>query len=269
MTLSVSHALKGSVLRSELTSNDCAQRPPKIERCGRFWVLRDDLIVGGTKRRILDNVLPKIHCRQIIYAAHPYGHGALALAESCKATEKDLVLLFPCNSQGTGIFELVSDKSVYPNVEIIQNSKVKNQHELFKIAKNQSIVDNSFLIPVGFDFPEFKSAIIQLARNLNIPRSNVNESHTPNEIWVLAGSGTMARALGEAWPSAQIMAVNLGLSHVNLTGIPVENIYNAFESPEQAALDPPEYPSCKFYDAKVWRFAKKLGSDGALIWNIA
>jgi len=46
-------------------------------------------------------------------------------------------------------------------------------------------------------------------------------------------------------------------------------VLQAPEKFEDAAKDPPPFPSCLNYDAKAWRFVRQRAKPGALFWNVA
>ena len=45
-------------------------KAPKVIKHGRFFVVRDDLFLGGTKARVLRQIVPKIQNDEIVYAGH-------------------------------------------------------------------------------------------------------------------------------------------------------------------------------------------------------
>ena len=60
-----------------------------------YYVVRDDCFRGGTKARVLQMVNEQMPQNGIVYAAHPYGYGALALATWAEKISKPLVLIYP------------------------------------------------------------------------------------------------------------------------------------------------------------------------------
>ncbi len=57
--------------------------PPVVQRCDEIVVVRDDLVAGGTKRRVLPSIL--IGADEFVYASPAYGYAQIALAYSCAA----------------------------------------------------------------------------------------------------------------------------------------------------------------------------------------
>lgn len=64
------------------------------------------------------------------------------------------------------------------------------------------------------------------------------------------------------------MANNYDLPDPVVEKVGNARLWVAPEKFEQPAKSPPPYPSCDNYDAKVWQFVSRHGSDGAVIWNV-
>jgi hypothetical protein len=105
------------------------------------------------------------------------------------------------------------------------------------------------------DAPEFLAGLADVARALPIK---------PAEVWSVAGSGTLTRALQMAWPRARFYAVAVGKEPDAGRAV----VMRAPEAFDQAAREPPPFPSCDNYDAKAWRFMRDQAVDGALFWNV-
>jgi hypothetical protein len=87
----------------------------------------------------------------------------------------------------------------------------------------------------------------------------------PREVWTVAGSGVLSRALQLAWPSARFFAVQVG-------AVPIAGCAAVVKAPERfeqdAKLRSP-FPSCSNFDAKASRFIRQRATPGALFWNVA
>lgn len=101
-----------------------------------------------------------------------------------------------------------------------------------------------------------RGEVAELARPLPV---------TPREVWTVAGSGTLARALQRAWPGASFHAVRIGAA----PDVGAATVHVAPERFERDAKAPPPFPSCSNYDAKAWQFIRRHASPGALFWNVA
>lgn len=248
--------MTADMIRSDLERLKILE-PPRVERLGRFNIVRDDRIPGGTKRRVLEKLVGKISADEIVYASHPFGYGQLALALACASNGKTCTLVAP-PVDPTSIPDVMQKTMDVQGAKFVFSDEVMPQDELVRIAESIALQRGAHLMPIGFDFDEFREELASIVKSINF---------LPKEVWVLAGSGTLARTMKAVWPESRINAVSMGFPHTD-TG-DIERIYQAIEPPEAAATLTPPYPSSEHYDAKIWRFAQAFGSDGALIWNVA
>ena len=220
-----------------------------IEDHEGFLIVRDDLIPGGTKRRVLPAVLGD--AAEVVYASPAYGYAQIALAYTCR----DLGI------QAT-IFTAKRDKphprtaeamKAGAKVVMVEHGYLSNVQAK---AREYAMAMGAALLPFGFDTQTFVEALADVARMLPV---------SPREIWTVAGSGALSRALQLAWPIARFYAVGVGRAP-DAGGA---HVMFAPEPFEKDAKERPPFPSCSNYDAKAWRFVKRLASPGALFWNVA
>lgn len=228
---------------------------PIIQKHGRFFVLRDDLLHGGTKRRVLTDILSKLPESEIVYPSHPLGYAHLALALAALDTGKKVKLFF---QQPPPYAYTFLEAIKLPNVSFEIINEVSRQMDLIPYAQQYAAQNNAKFLPIGFDYPEFSNGLVRLAQSLQI--------EPPHEVWTLGGSGTLSRTLQKAWPKTQVNTVSLGFPQGNMGN---SRVFTVAERTEEVAQVPPPYPSAPYYDAKLWRFANEHGTDGALIWNVA
>jgi hypothetical protein len=117
-------------------------------------------------------------------------------------------------------------------------------------------VAGATLLPFGLDDPRFIAALAAVARALPV---------SPAEVWSVAGSGVLTRALQRAWPAAAVHAVLVGRP----ADIGRATAHRAPEAFEDDARVAPPFPACPNYDAKAWQFFRALAAPGALFWNVA
>ena len=223
--------------------------PPVIERFGSFLVLRDDMIPGGTKRRVIDYLLRG--ATEFVYASPAYGYAQVALALACREAGYKATIFTA--KRGTPHDRTLEAMRAGANVVMIPYGYLS--HVQAK-ARTYAAERGARLLPFGFDTPEFGERLTALAKSLPI---------CPAEVWSVAGSGTLTRALQAAWPEALFRAVRVG-AKVN-TGRAIA--YDALEPFERNARRPPPFPSCSNFDAKAWAFVAEVASPGALFWNVA
>jgi hypothetical protein len=222
---------------------------PVIEEHAGILVVRDDLIPGGTKARVLPAILQG--AREFVYASPVYGYAQIALAYAAReAGVKATVFVaerqrmhartLEAHAAGARILE------VAPGYMTVVRAR----------ARSYCAVSGARLLPFGLDDPIVLDAIANLARGLDVE---------PREVWSVAGTGVLTRALQRAWPRATFRAVRIGAMPDPGAAL----LLAAPEKFEQDARIRPPFPSCGNYDAKAWRFITAQASPGALFWNVA
>lgn len=219
-----------------------------IETIEGFQVVRDDLLPGGTKRKALERWLPSMHADSFIYAGSVFGWGAPALSEACATLKLKCTILMSRSEYDPPWLEKVQST---PSTKLIMVKPMPV--EFMKDMAAEKYAD-SYLLPPGFDHPGFSDAITTRAQTMQ----------APERAWVPVVSGTLLRALEEAWPETEFHGVCAARRH-GYEG--PATLHMAPEKFSQPAQNPPPYPSCTFSDAKVWQFAAALGRPGDLIWN--
>jgi hypothetical protein len=207
------------------------------------YVLRDDLLSGGTKYRGLINFIQTIPDQNISYAGTVMGHGALAFAHAC-------------NTLGKCAHIVIAGESDHPMITRLQLtgaelylSPPSTIAQLYEQAKTIS----ECCLPPGFATAEFERELANSVRSLDLSAYS--------EIWTVAVTGTVSNALKIAFPDKTFKTVSVVKS--------TNGDYHAPEKYHQAARTPPPYPACQYTDAKLWQFAKEHALPNALLWNTA
>jgi hypothetical protein len=222
---------------------------PLIEEHSGILVVRDDRIPGGTKRRVLDRLL--IGADEFVYASAAYGYAQVALAYACRDLGKRATI-FTAQRQ---VWHPRTLEAQQAGAQIIGVPYGYLSNVTAK-AKRYAQEHGAALLPFGFDTGSFRNGLADVARSLPLK---------PREVWSVAGSGTLCRALQQAWPHASVNAVLIGAEAETSTA----ERYRAPERFEQDARYPPPFASCGNYDAKAWQFIQRHASPGALFWNVA
>lgn len=222
---------------------------PMIEEREGFLVVRDDLIAGGTKRRVLPVLMDSGD--EFVYASPVYGYAQIALAHTAAALGKRATIFCAKRAQ-LHARTLEANRAGAKIVQVPHGylSVVRSQ------ARQYCAHSGATLLPFGLDTPAFIDALAGVARALPV---------TPRDVWCVAGSGVLVRALQMAWPAATFHAVAVGAK----PQVGSAQLYRAPEAFEADAKEPPPFPSCPNYDAKAWAFMKRGATPGALFWNVA
>jgi hypothetical protein len=214
-------------------------------------IIRDDLIPGGTKARVLPTVLDSINApRTLTYASPVYGYAQIALAHAARATGRHAVIYVAQRRQ----IHPRTAEAARAGAQIVQVPYGYLSNTTSKAAAHAASTDGLH-IPFGIDLPSMRTALQDLAGYIPAPA----------QAWTVAGSGTLTRALQAIWTGTQFYAVRVG-SEPNAGRA---HIYTAPEPFERDARKPPPFPSCSNYDAKAWQFLRQHAQPGALFWNVA
>lgn len=222
---------------------------PVITEHEGFLVVRDDMLPGGTKVRALPVLFDGR--KEYVYAGPRYGYAQLALAHAARrAGKRATVFVAASREWHPRTLAAIRAGATAIGVPYGYLNVVK------KRARDYCIANGAKLLPFGLDDPAFIAALADVARALPV---------TPREVWTVAGSGVLTRALQAAWPEAAFNAVQIG-------GTPRDvgwaELYVAPEKYEEPARCPPPFPSCDNYDAKAWQFISQYGTPGSLLWNV-
>lgn len=223
--------------------------PPQIREHNGFLVVRDDECPGGTKARVAHLLFGR--ASEYVYVSPVYGYAQIALAHAAGQHDKRATIF--CAKRK--VMHPRTREAQEAGARIVQvpcgYMSVVRSH-----AQQYCAETGAAFVPFGFDTPAVQDAIADVARSLPI---------TPAEVWSVAGSGMLTRALQRAWPDARFHVVRVGKE----PEIGRARLYAARETFDQDARIRPPFPSCSNYDAKAWAYLQAFGKPGALFWNVA
>ncbi len=238
--------------------------PPHVEQHEGFWVVRDDMVLGGSKRRALPACFTEEH-DEYVFCAPAVGAAQLALALACADLGKKATVVTAKRKQRhpyTGL-------AVLYGANLIEASPGRlNQVE--KIGRDYCAKSGALRIPLGLADPRVEERMEEMAREL--AEAAEAEDIGLTNVWCGAGAGMLARALARGFPSCRIHAVAVGRVPKADDLPPGCELHVAPEKFEQPAKLPPPWPSAHHYDAKIWQFARGTSEDARprhLIWNVA
>jgi hypothetical protein len=225
---------------------------PIVEERSGVVVVRDDLIVGGTKRAALDELLLDWPEHELVYASPAEGHAQVALAHAARAADRRAVIFVARR-------RLLSAETRRARAAGIELHEVERGSGRFSVVRADARAyaerNAARLLPTGFASDDFVAAIAARARRLDVD---------PETVVCVAATGTLLRGLRSAWPDARFVAVRVGMKPSVEPGATLVEAPEAFA---QRAFAPPPFPSASHYDAKAWRFA--LDAAPCLFWNVA
>ncbi len=229
--------------------------PPKLVEHEGILVVRDDLIQGGTKCRALP-VLFEPGIYEYVYASPVQGYAQVALGYCARRYGKKATVF--CARRRVRHPRTL--EAIQAGASIVEVAPAGYLSVVQARAKTYCEEVGAKLLPFGLDVPAIRTRLTEVARSLKI---------APRQVWTVAGSGTLSRALQDAWPAADFFAVQVG----HAPDVGRARLLKAPERFEDGPRGPqPPFPACHNYDAKAWRFIVEqaaLGALGALFWNVA
>jgi hypothetical protein len=223
----------------------------------RLFVVREDCIEGGTKRRFLDRLIQSHPDRdEFVYASTVYGGAQVALALACRETGKQATVFVAKRNE---LFPLTQSAKDY-GAQIVEVPMGFLTNVQAKARTYCNDKPGTYLLPFGFDSEEVLQQFEQTAR---IVRDKYGQF---DEVWTVAGSGTLSRGLQRADLGLRYFAVGVGRDNINVGA--AELIRHDQPFGKNARVRPP-FPSCANYDAKVWQYIRTRPCEGRILfWNV-
>lgn len=225
---------------------------PVLETVDGLTVVRDDLLPGGTKRRALAVLFgPE---EEYVYAGPVFGYAQIALAHAARDAGK-LAAVFVAERKAPHPRTLAAKEAGAMIVQVPFGRLSNVQKKARVYAEKRGA--RTRLLPFGLDDPAFIAELSRVMERSLVPRDGT-------EVWCAAGTGTITRALQMAFPRCSHHAVIVGTEGGDHGTAAVHRVPESFEDD---AREPPPFPSCSNYDAKVWRLFKAR-PPGSIFWNV-
>jgi len=225
---------------------------------GRFLVVRDDLLFGGTKMRwAYQHARAHPEVREWAFAGPAWGGASIATTSVCF----DLGLR--CSQFYAGRKALVERQRVCETLgaRVVEIRPGYLTNVRAKARRDVAERPDARLIEWGV--PDSRVAIERIAEQ--IPTGGLSE------VWCAYGSGTLLEALHNVFKprGLRICTVVVG-APITARNRALADVVVEYPRPfkwRTPAFVP--YPSCRHYDAKAWEVASREARGRALIWNVA
>ena len=172
--------------------------PPQIDEVEGFLVVRDDLLEGGTKTRIIGDYLEKHpHIEEWVYPSPRQGYAQLAISIVCNSLGLQSTIFVP-----KGEKSWISERTEYygGNVVLVPMGYLSHLNKRAREYADES--EKRKLIPFGCDDEIMLKGIEKVAKSLPI--------EPPQEIWSSLNSGVLSRGLQTAFPKSKVYGVQTG-----------------------------------------------------------
>jgi 1-aminocyclopropane-1-carboxylate deaminase/D-cysteine desulfhydrase-like pyridoxal-dependent ACC family enzyme len=243
-----------------------------------YFVVRDDLLPGGSKQRACLPLLKNLNeqgFNLFLYASPFAGFAQVALAFA--AQKLNLPCHLFCEEDKTKKEPL--QKHEFTQLAESFGAKItmtKTLQEAETLSAEESSKNKDhYKIPLGFNCIEFRT---EFEHQLKDHWQHIVKSigKVPKRIWLPVGSGTLLSVLRKVIPEkTAINCVGVQVLPENDSRIqavmndPQITYYKTNEQFHECAELPPSIPSNIHYDAKLWRFITKYGRHEDLWWNVA
>lgn len=244
---------------------------PKGRSSFTVKVVRDDLLPGGTKQRAMVPVLANLTERELVLPSANSGYAQVALAVAATATNKIGTAFIADRAKETAATKLARKfggniKPVRPGYMTVRKKRAQD----YAAQQNKKKPGSTRLFALGADEPIFEETLLKELK-LALPSG----FRAPKRVWVAVGSGVLMRVLGQLWPNTMLLGVEVGMQQsaseiLGTQRAKKSKIYIEEElSFDKETKDLPPWPSVANYDAKLWKYIKKYGQQGDLVWNVA
>jgi len=249
----------------------------KYENQNGIYVLRDDLLPGGTKSILIDSLVHDYdNVNEFVYASPCYGGFQIALSIFCKNNNKKATIF--CAKR----------KVRHPNTETC----VQNGANVVEVSYGYlSVVEKyareyvrerepgvTLKIAFGANSPESINIIASRAKRV-IETFYMTYGTPPDEIWCAVGSGTLISGIIQACNEMQGTA-----SPLKIYGVQVGKEFKGSNSPNVTIIVYPKpfeyasklevnFPSMPNYDLKAFELCLKYNANSdenkkILFWNV-
>jgi 1-aminocyclopropane-1-carboxylate deaminase/D-cysteine desulfhydrase-like pyridoxal-dependent ACC family enzyme len=231
-----------------------------IEKHQSIYVLRDDLLNGGTKSVLMDEIVKQNpHATEFVYASPVYGGFQIALSLYCK--KHNLQATIFCAKRNTR----------HPNtLRCIENgANIVEIFPAYMTVLNKRATDYCTGKPHAHKI-QFGANTLE---NINIITDRTKQifdtlGFEPDEIWVAVGSGTIITGILQAVKTAKVFGILVGgdfqYSHPNVEFIRYPRPFHI-----ESKITPP-FPSMPNYDRKAFEICleRHNPNNRVLFWNV-
>lgn len=241
----------------------------------KFTVIRDDKLVGGTKQRGLVPFMENSDNKIFVAYGASTGYAQIALAYAAKLTGKRGVTFIYKKAEDsiatTRLKQLFGSTAI---VEIGNHESMDKLREkaLLYVTNCTTFNQKPMLLELGISNGDYINYLVA-----SLKTAWPNNFH-PARLWLVAGSGTILKALDTILPRTKFIVVQVGrkiwpdqLERADPASPKTDPPYISplkFYDDVQRNDEPP-YDSLLSYDAKLWPFFKKHGKNGDCIFNVA
>jgi 1-aminocyclopropane-1-carboxylate deaminase/D-cysteine desulfhydrase-like pyridoxal-dependent ACC family enzyme len=230
----------------------------RIDIYNGVYVLRDDLLTGGTKSRFLPSLLDPNY-EEFVYASPVYGGFQIALASVCLEIGKKATIF--CAKRKTPHRNSIRVKNLGGNVMQVKSGYLS---VVEKRARDYCEAVGAKKLVFGANDPKAIESISETMKEI----SNLL-GFEPDQIFLPVGSGTLLKGVVKGTKEAKIFGVQVGKEFEDKVSNRVAIIKYPKPFDYESKYKSP-FPSCSNYDLKAWEICEKMKNKNkrVLFWNV-
>ena len=238
-----------------------------IEKHEGIYVVREDLLEGGSKRRFIDRYVREEKekgAEEFVFGGAPAtGYAPMSLTLQAKHYGANATFFMAKRSldnlheyQKKALEYGAKIQWVNMGMLNVTLSRAKKYYE-----------ENTFKrrnFPLGLEDERVIEDIETLAKEI---KEEWKDKFS--EIWTVGSSGTLSRGLQRAFPELEVHVISVGhkMSEREIGRAKFYKSPYKFDKPIKP-IEAPPFPSAPTYDAKAWPFLKEFAKPNALFWNV-
>lgn len=229
-----------------------------IEQHNGIYVLRDDLLPGGTKSTFLGQLLePGRAC--YVYASPVYGAMQIALAQYCQTIGAKAVIF--CAKRGKPHPNSLRAKEAGAIVYQVPHGYLSHCQAKAKLFAEEN---NGQYIAWGANYQTAIDAIAKRTKEVILQLG-----FEPDEIYCAVGSGTLLKGIYKGTNNAELTGVMVGADFNEDLSSRVRVIKHPKKFEDECKITAP-FPSSKNYDLKAWEICMQKADKNkkVLFWNV-
>jgi hypothetical protein len=244
----------------ELTKDFKSSIPdPVIKKVNSFYIV-DESVHGlmGTKARFGEFLLSQIKEKEIVYVQPATGFAGISLSFLAKQYNKNVTLFMPARAEATDHQLLCIELGAKAKWRRIAAMPV-----LQGIAKKYAEENDAFYIPFGLKHELVAAGAVRAVHDF------FKDKEHPEEMWTVASTGVLTRALQIALPNTKFFAVGVArnMQHGELGRAQFISYHKPFLQPADYKVI--EFDTVDTYDAKGFEYMRHFAKPGAYFWNVA
>ena len=239
----------------------------KIEKHDDIYVVREDLLEGGSKRRFIDRYIREEiekGAEEFVFGGCP-ATGYAQMSLTLQASKYGAKSTFFMAKRGLDKLHEYQKKALEYGANIkwvnmgmltVTLSRAKKYYEEDTFKRRN--------FPLGLEDERVLEDIEVLGKEI---KEEWKDKFS--EIWSVGSSGTLSRGLQRAFPELDVHVVSVGhkMSEREIGRAKFYKSPYKFDKPIKWADSPP-FPSAPTYDAKAWPFIKQYAKSNAMFWNV-